>query len=84
MPAVESGIRESMANGVLNGHPIVDVRVELHDGSYHDTGSTDAAFREAAAMAFEEAAKKASQWYWASHASRRRGGQQASQASHFV
>jgi elongation factor G len=64
MPAVESGIRESMANGVLNGYPIVDVRVELHDGSYHDTGSTDAAFREAAAMAFEEAAKKASQWYW--------------------
>ena len=48
-----------MANGVLSGYPIVDVRVEVHDGSYHDTDSTDAAFRTVAAMAFLEAAKKA-------------------------
>jgi elongation factor G len=59
MPSIEGGIRESMANGVLRGHPIVDVRVEVHDGSYHDTDSTDAAFRTAAALAFQEAAKKA-------------------------
>jgi elongation factor G len=59
MTSIESGIKESMANGVLRGYPIVDVRVEVHDGSYHDTDSTDAAFRTAAALAFQEAAKKA-------------------------
>jgi elongation factor G len=59
MTSIEGGIRESMANGVLRGYPIVDVRVEVHDGSYHDTDSTDAAFRTAAALAFQEAAKKA-------------------------
>jgi len=59
MTSIDSGIRESMANGVLRGYPIVGVRVEVHDGSYHDTDSTDAAFRTAAAMAFQEAAKKA-------------------------
>lgn len=57
--SIEDGIRKSMANGVLRGYPIVDVRVEVHDGSYHDTDSTDAAFRRAAALAFQEAAKKA-------------------------
>jgi elongation factor G len=59
MPSIESGVRDSMANGVLNGYPIVDVRVEVYDGSYHETDSTDLAFRTAAAMAFQEAAKKA-------------------------
>jgi elongation factor G len=59
MTSIDSGIRESMANGVLRGYPIVGVRVEVDDGSYHDTDSTDAAFRTAAAMAFQEAAKKA-------------------------
>jgi elongation factor G len=59
MTSIDSGIRESMANGVLHGYPIVGVRVEVHDGSYHDTDSTDAAFRTAAAKAFQEAAKKA-------------------------
>lgn len=58
MTAIDSGIRESMANGVLRGYPIVGVRVEVHDGSYHDTDSTNAAFRTAAALAFQEAAKK--------------------------
>ncbi len=43
MTSIEGGIKESMANGVLRGYPIVDVRVEVHDGSYHDTDSTDAA-----------------------------------------
>ncbi|HEY7502343.1 MAG TPA: hypothetical protein VH740_27730 [Vicinamibacterales bacterium] len=59
MTSIDSGIRESMANGVLRGYPIVDVRVEVYDGSYHDTDSTDAAFRTAAALAFQEAAKRA-------------------------
>ena len=59
MPAIESAIRESMANGVLNGYPMVDIRVELHDGSYHESDSSDATFRTAAAMAFQDAAKKA-------------------------
>lgn len=59
MTSIDSGIRESMASGVLRGYPIVGVRVEVHDGSYHDIDSTDAAFRTAAAMAFQEAAKKA-------------------------
>jgi elongation factor G len=59
MTSIDNGIRESMANGVLRGYPVVDVQVEIHDGSYHDTDSTDAAFRTAAALAFQEAAKKA-------------------------
>jgi elongation factor G len=58
MTSIDSGIRDSMAHGVLRGYPIVDVRVEVHDGSYHETDSTDAAFRTAAAMAFQDAAKK--------------------------
>lgn len=59
MTSIDSGIRASMANGAVRGYPIVDVRVEVHDGSYHDTDSTDGAFRTAAALAFQEAAKKA-------------------------
>lgn len=59
MTSIDSGIGESMAKGVLRGYPIVDIRVEVHDGSYHDADSTDAAFKTAAALAFQEAAKKA-------------------------
>jgi elongation factor G len=59
MPSIDRGVREAMAAGVLSGYPIVDVRVEVHDGSYHDTDSTDRAFRTAAAMAFQDAARKA-------------------------
>jgi elongation factor G len=59
MTSIDGGITKSMANGVLRGYPIVDVRVEVYDGSYHDTDSTDAAFKTAAALAFQEAAKKA-------------------------
>jgi elongation factor G len=59
MSSIDSGIGESMAKGVLRGYPMVDVRVEVYDGSYHDTDSTDAAFKTAAALAFQEAAKKA-------------------------
>jgi len=59
MASIDQGIRDAIARGVLSGHPVVDVRVEVHDGSYHDTDSTDAAFRTAAAMAFVEAAGQA-------------------------
>jgi elongation factor G len=59
MSSIDIGIRESMANGVLRGYPIVDVRVEVYDGSYHDIDSTDAAFQTAAALAFKQAAKNA-------------------------
>jgi elongation factor G len=55
---VNEGIRETLAHGVL-GYPIVDVRVELYDGSYHDVDSSAAAFRRAGAMALQDAAKKA-------------------------
>jgi elongation factor G len=58
MSSIDIGIRESMANGVLRGYPIVDVRVEVYDGSYHDTDSTDTAFQTAAALAFQQAAKE--------------------------
>ena len=80
MASIDIGIRESMANGILRGYPIVGVRVEVHGGFYHDTDSTDAAFRTAAAMAFQEAAKKAQPLgTGASHAGRRKGGRQARQ-----
>jgi hypothetical protein len=59
MSSIDIGIRESMANGVLRGYPIVDVRVEVYDGSYHDTDSTDTAFQTAAALAFQQASKNA-------------------------
>lgn len=59
MTSIDTGIRKSMAHGVLRGYPIVGIRVEVYDGSFHDTDSTDAAFRTAAAMAFQDAAKKA-------------------------
>ena len=57
--SIDSGIREAMGRGVLSGYPIVDVRVELYDGAHHDTDSTEAAFKAAAAIAFRDAAKKA-------------------------
>ncbi len=59
IPAVEKGIRESLARGILAGYPIVDVSVELFDGSYHDVDSSEIAFKVAASQAFQEAALKA-------------------------
>ncbi len=59
IPAVEKGIRESLHRGVLAGYPIVDVSVELYDGSYHDVDSSEIAFKIAASQAFMEAALKA-------------------------
>ena len=59
MKAVKGSILTSMANGVVQGYPIVSVRVEVYGGSYHETDSTDAAFRSAAASAFQDAAERA-------------------------
>jgi elongation factor G len=59
IPAVEKGIREAMARGFLAGFPMVDVSVDLYDGSYHDVDSSEIAFKIAASMAFQEAAGKA-------------------------
>ncbi len=55
---VEKGIRESMDRGVLAGFPLVDISVELYDGSYHDVDSSEIAFKIAASMAFKEAASR--------------------------
>ncbi len=57
--AVEKGIREAMSRGVLAGYPVVDVKVRLFDGSYHEVDSSGPAFEVAGSLAFQEAAKRA-------------------------
>jgi len=59
IPAVNAGIREAMDSGILAGYPVVDVRVELVDGSYHEVDSSERAFKIAGSMAFKEALKRA-------------------------
>ncbi len=59
IPAVDAGIREAMDAGILAGYPVVDVRVELIDGSYHEVDSSERAFKIAGSMAFKEALKRA-------------------------
>jgi elongation factor G len=59
IPAVDAGIREAMDSGILAGYPVVDVKVELVDGSYHDVDSSERAFKIAGSMAFKEALKRA-------------------------
>lgn len=59
IPAVEAGVREAMQTGVLAGYPVVDVKVTLYDGSYHDVDSSEMAFKIAGSMAFREGARKA-------------------------
>ncbi len=59
IPKIDEGIRESMQNGPLAGYQVVDVGVELYDGSYHEVDSSEMAFKIAASMAFREAVKKA-------------------------
>ncbi len=59
IPAVDKGIQESMRNGVLAGFPVVDVKVTLYDGSYHEVDSSEMAFKIAGSMAFKEACHKA-------------------------
>lgn len=57
---VEQGIVEAMANGVIAGYPVVDVKVELYDGSYHDVDSSEIAFKIAGSMALQDGVRKAS------------------------
>ena len=59
IPAVDRGIQEQMENGVIAGYPVVDVRVSLYDGSYHDVDSSERAFKVAGSMGFKEGATKA-------------------------
>jgi elongation factor G len=59
VPAVEKGIKEAMETGVLAGYPMVDVKVALTDGSYHDVDSSEMAFKIAGSMGFKEACRKA-------------------------
>ena len=59
IPAVEKGCEEALASGVLAGYPMVDVRVTLIDGKYHDTDSSEIAFKVAGSLAFKEAARRA-------------------------
>jgi elongation factor G len=59
IPAVEKGVREATENGALAGYPMVDVKVTLFDGSYHDVDSSEIAFKIAGSMAFKEATRKA-------------------------
>jgi elongation factor G len=59
IPAVEKGVREAMVGGVVAGYPMVDVRVTLYDGSYHEVDSSDMAFKIAGSMGFKNAVEKA-------------------------
>lgn len=58
IPAVDKGIQEQSQNGILAGYPVVDVKVTLFDGSYHDVDSSEMAFKIAGSMAFKDAGKK--------------------------
>ena len=60
IPAVDAGIQGAMQAGVLAGYPVVDVKVTLYDGSYHEVDSSEMAFKIAGSMAFKEACRKAS------------------------
>ncbi|OIZ94083.1 elongation factor G [Candidatus Rickettsiella isopodorum] len=59
IPAVDKGIKEQLENGVIAGYPVVDVKVTLFDGTYHDVDSSEMAFKIAGSMAFKEGARKA-------------------------
>ncbi|KRL86300.1 elongation factor G [Lacticaseibacillus pantheris] len=59
IPSVEQGLKEAMANGVLAGYPLIDVKAKLYDGSYHEVDSSEAAFKVAASMSLKAAAPKA-------------------------
>ncbi len=59
IPAVDAGIQEAMGSGILAGYPVVDIKIELVEGSYHDVDSSERAFKIAGSMAFKEAMKRA-------------------------
>ena len=58
IPAVQAGLVDSMANGVIAGYPLIDIKARLYDGSYHDVDSSEMAFKIAASMALRNAVKK--------------------------
>jgi elongation factor G len=60
IPAVQEGIKEAMKSGAIAGYPVVDVKVKLYDGSYHDVDSDEMSFKIAGSLAFKDAMKKAS------------------------
>ena len=59
IPAVEKGVKEQMENGVIAGYPVVDVKVSLYDGSYHEVDSSEMAFKIAGSMCFKDGARNA-------------------------
>lgn len=59
IPAIEKGVKEAMQNGVVAGYPLVDMKVTLYDGSFHDVDSSEAAFKIAGSLALQEGAKRA-------------------------
>ena len=59
IPAVEKGVKEALDNGVVAGYPVIDCAAALYDGSFHDVDSSEAAFKIAGSMAFQEAARRA-------------------------
>ena len=59
IPSVDQGLKEAMANGVLAGYPLVDVKAKLYDGSYHEVDSSEAAFKVAASLALRKAVQTA-------------------------
>ncbi len=59
IPAIEKGVEESLSNGIRAGYPVVDVRVTLVDGKFHDTDSSEIAFKIAGSLAFKEASRRA-------------------------
>jgi elongation factor G len=59
IPAVDAGVQEAMGSGILAGYPVVDVKIELIEGSYHEVDSSERAFKIAGSMAFKEAMKRA-------------------------
>ena len=59
IPAVEKGVHEALDKGVIAGYPLVDLKVTLYDGTYHDVDSSEIAFKIAAAMALQEGVKRA-------------------------
>ena len=59
IPAVDKGVQEAMTRGIMAGYPVVDIKVELYDGSYHDVDSSEMAFKIAGSICFQNAAKAA-------------------------